>query len=69
MKVKRDKVFELMDTYYKGNFSAFARALELDTSHMYKCMNFGLGGGKKVLGAVIKFCKEKGLDYEYYIEL
>ncbi|HHV98308.1 MAG TPA: hypothetical protein GXX36_01840 [Clostridiaceae bacterium] len=69
MKIKRQKVMELMDTYCNGNYNRFGRELGIDPSHLYRFINKGIGGGKKLAGAVIKFCKVNSLDFEDYIEL
>lgn len=69
MVLKKDKINELMSTYCNGNYNRFARELGIDPSQLYRFINTGIGGGKKVAGAVIKFCKERSIDFEEYIEL
>lgn len=69
MKANRNKVFELMNTYCDGNYNRFGRELQLDPSHLYRFLNTGVGGGKKLVGAIIRFCKENNLNFEDYIEL
>lgn len=69
MELKRAKVKELMDTYCRGNYNRFARELGLDPSHLYRFLNEGIGGGKKVIGAVNRFCKLKKLDFFEYIDI
>ena len=69
MKIKRQKVMELMGTYCNGNYNRFARERGIDPSHLYRFINAGVGGGKKLAGAVIKFCKANSLNFEEYIEL
>lgn len=69
MEVKREKLNQLMQTYCYGNYNRFGRELGIDPSHLYRFLNSGIGGGKKLVGAVIKFCKTNGLDFEEYIEL
>lgn len=69
MKIKRQKATELMNTYCAGNYTRFARELGVDPSQLYRFLSTGVGGGKKLAGGIIKFCKEKGLDFEEYIEL
>ena len=68
MRVNRLKVEELMSTYCSGNYNRFARELEIDPSHLHRFITTGVGGGKKLLGAIMKFCKLKGLNFEEYIE-
>ena len=69
MKINGPKVMELMNTYFDGNYNRFGRELGIDPSHLYRFLNNGVGGGKKLAGAIIRFCKAKGLDFEEYIEL
>ncbi len=58
-----------MNQYYNGNYSRFAKDLGVDISQLHRFLTTGVGGGKKILGAIIKFCINKGLDFEDYIEL
>ena len=69
MQANRDKVIELMNKYCGGNYNRFSRELKVDPSHLHRFLKTGIGGGKKLVGAIIKFCKENGLNFEEYIEL
>ncbi len=69
MEAKREKIFELMEQYYDGNYNRFAKELEVDPSHLYRFLTTGIGGGKKIIGAVLKFCKKNDLDFEDYISI
>lgn len=69
MNLNREKVSGLMNTYCNGNYNRFARELGVDPSHLYRYLNTGIGGGKKIIGSVLKFCKENQLKYEEYIDL
>ena len=69
MEVNRQKVHELMKTNCAGNYNRFARELEVDPSHLYRFLNTGVGGGKKIVMSVIKYCKTNGLDFEEYISM
>lgn len=69
MKVNREKLSSLMVTYCNGNYNKFARELEVDPSHLYRFMNTGVGGGKKLIGAVMKFCMKHGLNFKEYIDI
>ena len=57
MKLIRIKVAELMSTYCSGNYNRFARELEIDPSHLHRFLTTEVGGGKKLVGAILKFCK------------
>jgi hypothetical protein len=69
MEVNREKVFELMNTHCAGNYNRFARELDVDPSHLYRFLNTGVGGGKKILMSLMRFCKNKGLDFDEYISM
>jgi hypothetical protein len=69
MELKRDKIFELMKKYCAGNYNRFARELKIDPSHLYRFLNTGVGGGKKIVGALMRFCKEKNLEFEEYVDI
>ncbi|MGI6778531.1 MAG: XRE family transcriptional regulator [Acetivibrionales bacterium] len=68
MELNKEKVFELMNKYCGGNYNRFARTLGVDPAHLYRFINTGVGGGKKLVGAIMKFCKEYNLDFEDYIQ-
>ncbi|MCX7923976.1 MAG: hypothetical protein N3B21_18475 [Clostridia bacterium] len=69
MKLNITKLVQLMDKYCNGNYAYFARELGVDTSHLHRFINNGVGGGKKMVGGIIKFCQGKGLDFNEYIDL
>jgi len=69
MKLNRIKIKELMMEYTHGNYTRFARELNVDPSHLHRFLTSDIGGGKKIVGAILKFCKDKGLNFEDYIEL
>jgi len=69
MEANRQKVMQLMDTYCGGNYNRFGRELEVDPSHLYRYLNTGVGGGKKLVGAIMRFCKLNSLNFEDYIDL
>jgi len=69
MNINRSRVMQLINTEYGGNFTRFSKDLGIDISHVHRCLTTGVGGGKKVIGAIIKYCKNKGLDFEEFIEL
>jgi hypothetical protein len=69
MEVNRIKVHELMKANCEGNYNRFARELGVDPSHLYRFLTTGVGGGKKILMSVMKYCKLNGLDIEDYISI
>jgi hypothetical protein len=69
MKVDAEKLFTLMKERCNGNYNKFARELQIDPSHLYRYMNNGIGGGRKFIGAVIRYCRANGIDFGEYIIL
>jgi Fe-S cluster assembly ATPase SufC len=67
MDVNRQKVHELMKSKCAGNYNRFARELGVDPSHLYRYLNTGIGGGKKILMSIMKYCKTNGLNFDDYI--
>lgn len=43
MKINQDKVRKLMEEYAGGNYNRFVREFGMDPSHLYKCINTGVG--------------------------
>ena len=68
MKVNKEKMFEILEKYCNGNYNRFAREMGIDPSHLYRFLNKGIGGGSKLIGGFIKFCKTNDIDFEEYIE-
>jgi hypothetical protein len=58
-----------MNEYYSGNYHNFSHELGIDASHLHKYLAKGIGGGRILIGSVMKFCKGKGLDYRDYLDL
>ena len=58
-----------MKTRCEGNYNRFARELGVDPSHLYRFINSGVGGGKKIMMSVMKYCKMNGLNFEDYISM
>ena len=69
MEVNRQKIHDLMKSNCAGNYNRFARELGVDPSHLYRFLNTGVGGGKKILMSVMKYCKTNGLDFNEYVNM
>lgn len=69
MNANREKTRRLLNEYYGGNYNKFAKELELDPSHLHRFLTEGVGGGKKLIGAIIKFCNNKKLNFIDYVDL
>jgi hypothetical protein len=68
MELRRDKINALMNTFFEGNYNRFGRELGVDPSHLHRFLNTGVGGGKKLAGAIFRFCKSNNLNFEEYID-
>lgn len=68
MGLNRNKLIELLKTEFDGNYSKLARELGIDISHLYRFLNTGVGGGRKMLVSVIALCKRRGLNFDNYLE-
>ena len=68
-RLNRDKIRELMNSRYMGNYNKFSRDLGVDPAHLYRFLNTGVGGGKKIIFSLIDYCERNKLDYKKYIEL
>jgi hypothetical protein len=68
MKLKRDKVNELLQIYFNGKNSKFADAIGVEDAHLRTYIRTEVGDGRVLIGGIIKFCKEKELSIEDYIE-
>ena len=69
MKLKREKILELMNNYTFCNYNRFVRDLKVDPAHLHRFLRFGVCGSKKIVLAMIKFCKENNLDVYEYIDM
>ncbi len=64
IELNRSKLVELMNTYCRGSYNRFARELGVDPSHLYRYMVAGTGGGKKIIIALLEFCKKRNIPFE-----
>lgn len=69
MEVKRSRLREILKQRYKGNYTDMARDLGVSLPHLHKFLNYDVGGGRKLLGAVVKYCKYNNLPLEKYIDI
>lgn len=69
MSINREKLVELMNTYCNGNYNRFARELGVNPAHLHRFISTGVGGGTMLIGSVMRFCQEKGLDFGEYVKV
>ena len=60
----------LLNTYFNGNQSEMARALEINKAQLNSIIKTdGKNAGKKVIGGLMKFCIANNFDFKDYIFL
>lgn len=60
----------LLKTMFNNNQAEMARAFDINKSQINAIIHSnGKKAGKKVMGAIIKFCKENNYDFMDYIFL
>lgn len=69
MEANREKIRQLMQDYCNGNYNRFAREMGVDPSHIHRFITTGVGGGKKLISGIIKFCNDKKLNFNDYLDL
>lgn len=70
MEVNMETLKELLMKEFSNNQTLFAETMGLERTHVNKVFkNNGKGAGAIFCGAIIKYCKDKGIDYEDYIFL
>ncbi|HEY8500380.1 MAG TPA: hypothetical protein VIL89_07150 [Clostridia bacterium] len=67
-RINNEKMLELMKKHCKGNYNLFGRELGVDPAHLYRFLNTGVGGGKKMILALMKYCERNNLNFSYYLE-
>lgn len=61
---------ELLEERFEGNQAKMARILKVSKYQLNSIFkNGGKGAGKKILGAIIKYCDTNELDFHEYIFL
>lgn len=68
-RLNREKIMDLMKKYCNGNYNQFGRELGVDPAHLYRFLNTGVGGGKKMIFCLMDFCERNKLNYKNYFEM
>ena len=69
MKIKIEKLKELMQDRYNGNYNAFARDAKIDVALLYRIMNGQANAGMKTINSLIEYLKANSLKVKDYIFL
>lgn len=67
-RLNKDKMMELMMSQCNGNYNRFGRELGVDTAHLYRFLNSGVGGGKTMIFSLMNFCEKNNLDYRKFFD-
>lgn len=68
-RLSHSKMMELMKNHCYGNYNQFSRELGVDPAHLYRFLNTGVGGGKKMIFGLMDFCEKNHLNYKNYFEI
>lgn len=69
MKLNQVEFKKLIVKEFNNNYNECARALNVDTSTVWRAANGKSKGGIKLIGSLINYCSKKELDYNKYIFL
>lgn len=67
-RINREKLFDLMNTRCQGNYNKFSRELGVDPAHLYRFLNTGIGGGKKLIFALMEYCDSRNISFKQFFE-
>jgi hypothetical protein len=67
-RLSKEKMMELMKIQCSGNYNRFGRELGVDPAHLYRFLNTGVGGGKKMIFGLMDFCDKNNLNYRTFFD-
>ena len=67
--LRKDRLRELMEQQAGGSYRRFARELNVNPGYLHRFLNSDRRAGPRLLGAVKRYCEERGLKFENYIFL
>lgn len=68
-RINREKMYELMQRHCHGNYNMFGRELGVDPAHLYRFLNTGVGGGKKMIFALMEYCERRHISFADYFDM
>ena len=70
MEINMKEFLKLLEERFDNNQSRMARVLQISRYQLSNILkNNGRGAGKKIIGAIIKYCDTNELDFHKYIFL
>lgn len=70
MEINIEEFIKLLEERFNNNQSKMARVLGISRHQLNEVLNHnGKGAGKKILGAIIKYCDINELNFKNYIFL
>lgn len=67
-RINREKMFDLMNRQCQGNYNKFGRELGVDPAHLHRFLNSGIGGGKKMIFALMEYCDNHGIGFKQFFD-
>ena len=69
MRLNKEALNKVLYDEYEGNYSRFSRELGLDVAYVYRVLVKDRNCGTKFFSNVMKWCNEKGRDFNEFIFL
>lgn len=67
MEINLEAVKEMLNKRFDGNQARMARVLNISRNQLNVVLKSGQSAGKKVIGAIIKYCEVNELDFHKYV--
>jgi len=67
MHLNKNKLGQLMDSKYGGNYRKFSLVLGVEVSQLHRILNSDSRAGTVFLGRLHKYCINNGLIFEEFI--
>lgn len=68
MTVDARRVYELIGVRFRGNAAEFSRSIGVNYTTTWRALNKKSGGEIKFIPALLRYCKEVGLNPTDYIQ-
>ncbi len=69
MHINKDKLRELLNEMFKGNYNRMSKALNVSPPHLHKILNSKSEAGAFFLGQFMVYCNNNNLCFNDYIFL
>lgn len=69
MKINAERLRNLIENDFEGNYKLFAGAIEVNSTTVYRVLTGRSNPGEKFISNFMSLCKKKEYDFENYIFL